>query len=145
MRTSSGMSVVTPSYRYWVENRDLICRPSFSKVKASHNTPSDPTTGLMDEISMEAPHRSGKRLLSHCLADDGREGHIRAEVSSATTSGRPVKAVRKLPRYTNPAVTWGDLAFLREHTKLQSSRSGSFIRMMRRCRYRPWHGWHRCS
>ena len=34
-------------------------------------------------------------------------------------SGRPVKAVRKFTGiYSNPALTWKDLAFLRQHTKL---------------------------
>ena len=34
-------------------------------------------------------------------------------------SGRPVKAVRKFTEiYSNPALTWKDLAFLRQHTKL---------------------------
>lgn len=34
-------------------------------------------------------------------------------------SGRPVKAVRKFTDiYSNPALTWKDLAFLRQHTKL---------------------------
>ncbi|NOT77347.1 MAG: lactate 2-monooxygenase [Cyclobacteriaceae bacterium] len=34
-------------------------------------------------------------------------------------SGRPVKAVRKFTAlYSNPALTWSDLAFLRKHTKL---------------------------
>ena len=38
---------------------------------------------------------------------------------SKLTSGRPVKAVRKFTGiYSNPAVTWNDLSFLRKHTKL---------------------------
>jgi lactate 2-monooxygenase len=38
---------------------------------------------------------------------------------SKLRSGRPVKAVRKFTAiYSNPAVTWDDLKFLREHTKL---------------------------
>ncbi|MBY0434079.1 MAG: alpha-hydroxy-acid oxidizing protein, partial [Cyclobacteriaceae bacterium] len=33
--------------------------------------------------------------------------------------GRPMKAVQKfVGLYSNPALTWGDLAFLRQHTKL---------------------------
>ena len=35
------------------------------------------------------------------------------------TSGRPLAAVKKfISIYTNPAISWGDLSFLREHTKL---------------------------
>ncbi len=38
---------------------------------------------------------------------------------SKLRSGRPVKAVRKFTSiYSNPALTWSDLAFLRKHTKL---------------------------
>lgn len=38
---------------------------------------------------------------------------------SKLSSGRPVKAVRKFTGiYSNPAVTWNDLSFLRKHTKL---------------------------
>jgi lactate 2-monooxygenase len=38
---------------------------------------------------------------------------------SKLKSGRPVKAVRKFVSiYSNPALTWNDLKFLREHTKL---------------------------
>ena len=34
-------------------------------------------------------------------------------------SGRPIKAVRKfIATYSNPATTWNDLNFLRQHTKL---------------------------
>jgi len=38
---------------------------------------------------------------------------------SKLKSGRPIKAVRKfVSMYSNPAVTWEDLTFLRQHTKL---------------------------
>ena len=38
---------------------------------------------------------------------------------SKLTSGRPIKAVQKFVSiYSNPALTWEDLKFLREHTKL---------------------------
>jgi lactate 2-monooxygenase len=38
---------------------------------------------------------------------------------SKLKSGRPIKAVRKfVSMYSNPAVTWEDLTFLRKHTKL---------------------------
>src|SRR4051812_39831359 len=38
---------------------------------------------------------------------------------SKLRSGRPLKAVRKFTGiYTNPALTWNDLSFLRKHTKL---------------------------
>ncbi len=38
---------------------------------------------------------------------------------SKLKSGRPLKAVRKfIGIYSNPAVTWNDLAFLRQHTRL---------------------------
>lgn len=38
---------------------------------------------------------------------------------SKLKSGRPVKAVRKfISLYSNPALTWADLAFLRQHTRL---------------------------
>ncbi len=38
---------------------------------------------------------------------------------SKLKSGRPIKAVQKFVNmYSNPAVTWGDLKFLRQHTKL---------------------------
>jgi lactate 2-monooxygenase len=38
---------------------------------------------------------------------------------SKLKSGRPVKAVRKFVSiYSNPGITWGDLNFLRQHTKL---------------------------
>src|SRR6185436_4799407 len=34
-------------------------------------------------------------------------------------SGRPVKAVQKFTQiYSNPALTWNELSFLRKHTKL---------------------------
>lgn len=38
---------------------------------------------------------------------------------SKLKSGRPIKAVQKfVSMYSNPAITWDDLSFLREHTKL---------------------------
>ncbi len=38
---------------------------------------------------------------------------------SKLKSGRPIKAVQKFVSiYSNPALTWGDLKFLRQHTKL---------------------------
>jgi lactate 2-monooxygenase len=38
---------------------------------------------------------------------------------SKLRSGRPIRAVRKfIATYSNPATTWEDLAFLRQHTKL---------------------------
>jgi len=72
---------------------------------------------LMDEPQPPAPRKVNahtiRTLVSMVNAYPG-SGFFRK-----LRSGRPVKAVQKfLSMYSNPALTWKDLRFLREHTKL---------------------------
>ncbi len=101
--------------------RDLdIAYLPFLEGKGIAQYTSDPVfQRLMDEPDLSAP--PSQKITIDSLA--GLIKMVRAYPGngfiSKLRSGRPVKAVRKFTAiYSNPALTWSDLAFLRKHTKL---------------------------
>ena len=72
---------------------------------------------LMDEPIPKTQQKLTYQLLSGLITmTKNYPGH---GFFSKLKSGRPIKAVQKFVSiYSNPALTWGDLKFLRQHTKL---------------------------
>ncbi len=71
---------------------------------------------------MDTPEPSTKRKITLPLLDGlitMTKNYPGSGFFSKLKSGRPIKAVQKFVSiYSNPALTWDDLKFLREHTKL---------------------------
>lgn len=101
--------------------RDLeIAYLPFLEGKGIAQYTSDPVfQKLMDEVDEDPP---AKRVIT-AQTINGLIQMVRSYPGkgffSKLISGRPIKAVQKFTSiYSNPALTWEDLKFLRQHTKL---------------------------
>ena len=81
---------------------------------------SDPVfQNLMDEPDADPPAK--RKITFHTLSGVIQmvKNYPGSGFFSKLKSGRPIKAVQKFTSiYSNPAITWDDLKFLRQHTKL---------------------------
>ncbi|HQQ98936.1 MAG TPA: lactate 2-monooxygenase [Cyclobacteriaceae bacterium] len=116
----SGIVVTLDTTLLGWRTRDLdLAYLPFLEGKGIAQYTSDPVfQRLMDEPDEAPPERkvTVESLLGLMKMVKAYPG---GSFFSKLASGRPVKAVRKFTAiYSNPAVTWSDLAFLREHTKL---------------------------
>ncbi|HWA32520.1 MAG TPA: lactate 2-monooxygenase [Cyclobacteriaceae bacterium] len=96
---------------------DLAYLP-FLEGKGIAQYTSDPVfQKLMDENDPSPPDRVTLESLSGLVKMV--KAYPGGGFFSKLRSGRPMKAVRKFTSiYSNPALTWDDLSFLRKHTKL---------------------------